>query len=61
MTNLLMPGDKCITRNQWAECLTQNCAMDIVLDKMDIWGKHIYSMKGTHGTGCARHGSHHIT
>ena len=45
MTNLLMPGDKCITRNEWAEYLTQIHAMDIVLDKMDIWSKHVYSMK----------------
>ena len=61
MTNLLMPGDKCITRNEWAECLTQIHAMDIVLDKMDIWSKHVYSMKGTHGTGCAGNGGQHIT
>ena len=61
MTNLLMPGDKCITRNEWAECLTQIHAMDIVLDKMDIWSKHVYSTKGTHGTGCARNGGQNIT
>jgi len=61
MTNLLMPGDKCITRNEWAECLTQIHAMDIVLDKMDIWSKHVYSMKGAHGTGCARNRGQNIT
>ena len=56
-----MPGDKCITRNEWAECLTQIHAMNIVLDKMDIWSKHGYNMKGIHGTGCAGNGGQNIT
>eukprot|EP00957_Ditylum_brightwellii_P032285 2446052-Ditylum_brightwellii.AAC.1 len=53
MTKSLMPGDKCITRNERAECLTQIHAMDIAMDKMDIWSKHVYNMKEIPGTGCA--------
>eukprot|EP00957_Ditylum_brightwellii_P087550 6665185-Ditylum_brightwellii.AAC.1 len=61
MTSWVMPWDKCITRNEWVEYLTQIHAMDIVLDKIDIWSKHVYNMKGIHGTGCARNGGQNIT
>eukprot|EP00957_Ditylum_brightwellii_P138922 10589400-Ditylum_brightwellii.AAC.1 len=56
-----MPWDKCITRNEWAECLTQVHAMDIVLDEIDIWNTYIYSMQGIHGTGCAGNGGQNLT
>eukprot|EP00957_Ditylum_brightwellii_P126872 9671292-Ditylum_brightwellii.AAC.1 len=61
MTSWLMPGDKCITRIEWAEYLTQIHAMDIVLDKLDIWNIHVYSMKGIHGTGYAGNGGQNVT
>eukprot|EP00957_Ditylum_brightwellii_P072559 5514058-Ditylum_brightwellii.AAC.1 len=61
MANWLMPWNKCITRNEWAEYLTQMHAMDIILDEVDIWSKHVYNRKGIHGTGCAENGGQNLT
>eukprot|EP00957_Ditylum_brightwellii_P012091 913788-Ditylum_brightwellii.AAC.1 len=60
MTNWLMPGDKCITRNKWAEYLTPIHTMDIVLGKMDLRSKLVYSMKGIHCIGFAGNGGKNI-
>eukprot|EP00957_Ditylum_brightwellii_P112183 8553367-Ditylum_brightwellii.AAC.1 len=60
MTNWMMPWGKCIIRNVWAEYLMQIHAMDIALGKMDVWSKHVYSMKGIHDTGCVGNGGQNI-